>query len=138
MSIKDFNTIEMFIPIKYNNRDNIETMATATIHVTRGSDTIITIPGNKHTEAFMEMILLQVMTGFTLNQKEPSAEFTESDSVVCMNHIPIQHRDLKEPWCRRCGLNPQYLKPRVISFGKGPLKSRESQKVFEETTLEGK
>lgn len=30
---------------------------------------------------------------------------------VCTNHVPVQHRDGKEPWCRACGLNDAGTEP---------------------------
>ena len=31
--------------------------------------------------------------------------------VGCSNHEPVQHRDRKPPWCRRCGLTAAGTKP---------------------------
>ena len=143
MNIKDFNSVEMLVPIQYMNKDGIQTQAVASVSVVRGRETVITIPGDKHSTAFMEMILLQVLTGFTVNQQEPQSgipghnvEVTaccdESPRMVCSKHQPIQHRDAKEPWCDDCMLNKDFNPPRQIAFGNRPSQFRESQKVFEE------
>lgn len=43
-----------------------------------------------------QALLKGVLTGSAM----PARDFPE-----CDNHIEIQHRDGKPPWCRRCGWN---------------------------------
>lgn len=32
-------------------------------------------------------------------------------SPLCRNHVPVQHRDGKEPWCHACGLSRTFQQP---------------------------
>lgn len=151
MNLKDFNSVEKLVPIQYINREGIETKAVASISVVRGGDTVITIPGGKHSVAFMEMILLQVLTGFTVNQQVPQSGIPGHDVEVtmgpsdemsvaelCGNHKPVQHRDGMEPWCPFCSMNKDHNEPRRIQFSNRPLQFKESLRVYEETdTVEG-
>lgn len=142
MNIKDFNSVEMLVPIQYMNKDGIQTQAVASVSVVRGRETVITIPGDKHSTAFMEMILLQVLTGFTVNQQEPQSGIpghnvevtmdTDSPHMVCSTHVPVQHRDGKEPWCVFCKLNKDFNPPRKIAFGNRPPQIGESLRRYEE------
>ena len=34
-----------------------------------------------------------------------------NDHPPCKDHIPIQHRDGKRPWCNSCGLDERWSKP---------------------------
>lgn len=152
MNIKDFHSVEKLVPIQYTNREGIETQAVASISVVRGKETVITIPGAKHSLAFMEMILWQVLTGFTVNQQDAQSGLPGHDVEVtmnpseeeipvaelCGNHKPVQHRDGLEPWCPLCSRNSNYNEPRRTLFGNRPTQFKESLRVYEETdTVEG-
>lgn len=39
--------------------------------------------------------------------------------IKCENHKPVQHRDGKPPWCKKCGLTEGGNKPEW-QFGKRP------------------
>lgn len=151
MNIKDFNSVEMLVPIHYRNKDGIQTQAVASVSVVRGRETVITIPGDKHSTAFMEMILLQVLTGFTVNQQDAQSGIPGHNVEVtmyppeeipvaelCGNHKPVQHRDGMEPWCPLCSLNKDYNEPRRIQFGNRPPQIGESLRRYEDgERLEG-
>lgn len=34
-----------------------------------------------------------------------------NENPPCKNHIPVQHRDGKSPWCKTCGLTSDWENP---------------------------
>lgn len=146
MNLKDYKSVEVTLPVRYPG-EHAESSATAAVKVDRDNQIVITIPGAKHANAFMELILTQSALGFSMNYQLPQpgipghdVEVTMEPSSVeaiphedlCMNHIPLQHRDGKEPWCRRCGLNKDYDEPRQIQFGHRPPQIGESFRRYQE------
>lgn len=47
----------------------------------------------------------------------------------CSNHKPVQHRDGKEPWCKKCGLTEDYRRPGTL------FSEIEAEETTEETTI---
>lgn len=125
MNLKDFQSVSAVFPLHYQG-ENGPTMVPVLVEATRDGQTVITIHGKKHANSFMELILTQQLTGFGMIL-QPAQKWFPDDNVevtvdpssydppnpdLCINHIPLQHRDGKEPWCRRCGLNKHFNEPR--------------------------
>lgn len=45
------------------------------------------------------------------------AEPPTKSPAPCVDHKPVQHRDLKPPWCNACGLTANFQEPAIIYRG---------------------
>lgn len=145
MSIKDFQSVSAVFPLHYQGEFG-PTMVPVLVEATRDGQTVITIHGEKHANSFIELILKHQLSGFTMNLQSPQKGFPgdnvevttlPSSENICMNHVVIQHRDAKEPWCDRCTLNKDYDPPRTIAFGTRIPRVGDSIRKHEESRLEG-
>lgn len=67
----------------------------------------------EHTREIKELMLAaEVAKGkMTINQAREELGYSATKVVSCKAHVPVQHRDGKEPWCEDCGLNSDYVTP---------------------------
>lgn len=149
--MKHIKTASVVLPLHYQDANNTPVTASVLVEIDREGQTVITIQGVKHANALLDMVLLGVLTGFNTAQQPPQkgfpgdnvevtmepSEVNFTNEELCMMHVPIQHRDTKEPWCRRCGLNKNYDQPRTISFSYRTLRIDDSLRKYEERPNEG-
>lgn len=140
MNLKDFRSVSVVLPMHFQGEHG-PSMVPVLVEVDRDGQAVITVRGQKYANSFIEMILSQQLTGFTMNQ-QPAQKGIPGDNVEvemdppsdgpCPEHKPVQHRDGMEPWCALCSLNRFYDPPRAILFGGRPPQMQESLQRFED------
>jgi len=68
-------------------------------------------------------------------QEAREAEPIEAGEPECDEHAPVQHRDGREPWCKKCGLTKAGRKP-VSRLGRRPMTREATPKAGKHGPLE--
>lgn len=72
---------------------------------------IATTPHFDAAEAICEFFNASVRHGKGLDILALAQRKRAETESVCANHIPVQHRDGKPPWCPTCGLTANFQPP---------------------------
>ena len=69
---------------------------------------------------------IDILRAKSIGNVSLAEDFSIDSSQLCADHKPVQHRDAKPPWCRKCGLTAGYEFP-VGRFGKIETLSAETR-----------